>query len=308
MGDRGLATLGMSAADRDAVEAFKRDVIEPSMNALVILDFWAEWCGPCKQLTPVLEKVAAAYAGKGVKLAKVNVDDNKLVAAQFRVKSIPTVYAVFQGQLVADLTPARTEGQLTQMLDQILRQLPIHGEDEALQQDIAPLIAMGEEVLESGDAERAVSIFAQITDMAPDDPAVIAGHARALIAAGRVDEAKALLDGLQEDKAKDPAIARARAAVALAGESGHVDDLGPLRARVAGDADDQDARYELAGGLMAAGDRDGAADLLLGSIERDREWNEGAARKRLLTLFEATGLEDPWVSGQRRRLSAVLFG
>ena len=308
MGDRGLATLGMSAADRDAVEAFKRDVIEPSMNALVILDFWAEWCGPCKQLTPVLEKVAAAYAGKGVLLAKVNVDENKLVAAQFRVKSIPTVYAVFQGQLVADLTPARTEGQLTQMLDQILRQLPIHGEEEALHQDIAPLIAMGEEVLEAGDAERAVSIFAQITEMAPDDTAVTAGHARALVAAGRVDEAKALLDAVPGDRAKDPAIARAKAAVALAGEAGQVDDLEPLRARVAADADDQDARYELAGGLMAAGDRDGAADLLLGSIERDREWNEGAARKRLLTLFEATGLEDPWVSGQRRRLSAVLFG
>jgi putative thioredoxin len=302
-----LATLGMSAADKEAIETFKRDVIEPSMSALVILDFWAEWCGPCKQLTPVLEKVAAAYAGKGVKLVKVNVDEQKLIAAQFRVQSIPTVYAVFQGQLVADLTSARTEGQLGQMLDQILRQLPIEGDDAALHQDIAPLIAMGEEVLESGDAERAVSIFTQLREMAPEDPAVIAGHARALLAAGRADEAQALLDAVPEDQAKDAGIARARAALALAGEAAPVDDLTPLRERVASTPDDQEARYELAGALMTR-DRDAAADLLLGSIERDREWNEGAARKRLLTLFEATGLEDPWVSAQRRRLSAVLFG
>jgi putative thioredoxin len=298
----------MSAADQEAIETFKRDVIEPSMDALVILDFWAEWCGPCKALTPVLEKVAESYAGKGVKLVKINVDEQKLIAAQFRVQSIPTVYAVFQGQLVADLTPARTESQLGQMLDQILRQLPIHGSEAALHDDIAPLIAMGEEVLEAGDAERAVSVFSQLIEMAPEDPQVIAGLARALLAMGSKEEAQALLDTVPEDKAKDAAIARARAALALADETGTVDDLGGLKAKVSADPEDQDARYELAGGLMAAGDRDGAADLLLGSIERDREWNEGAARKRLLTLFEATGLEDPWVAAQRRRLSAVLFG
>jgi len=303
-----LATLGMSAADREAIEAFKRDVIEPSMDALVILDFWAEWCGPCKALSPTLDKVAETYAGKGVKLVKINVDEQKLIAAQFRVQSIPTVYAVFQGQLVADLTSARTESQIGQMLDQILRQLPIQGSEAALHEDIAPLIAMGEQVLDEGDAERAVGIFSQLAEMAPEDLQVVAGHARALLAAGRKDEAQAVLDAVPEDKAKDAGVARAKAALALAGEAGTVDDLGALKAKVAANPDDQDARYELAGGLMAAGDRDGAADLLLGSIEREREWNEGAARKRLLTLFEATGLEDPWVSAQRRRLSAVLFG
>lgn len=298
----------MSEADRAAVETFKRDVIEPSMDALVILDFWAEWCGPCKALSPVLDKVAESYAGKGVKLVKINVDEQKLIAAQFRVQSIPTVYAVFQGQLVADLTQARTESQIGQMLDQILRQLPIQGSEAALHDDIAPLIAMGEQVLDEGDAERAIGIFSQLAEMAPEDLQVIAGHARALLAAGRKDEAQALLDAVPEDKSKDAGVARAKAALALAGEAGAVDDLGGLKAKVTANPDDQDARYELAGGLMGAGDRDGAADLLLGSIERDREWNEGAARKRLLTLFEATGLEDPWVAAQRRRLSAVLFG
>jgi putative thioredoxin len=298
----------MSAADREAIEAFQRDVIEPSMTSLVILDFWAEWCGPCKQLTPTLEKVAAAYAGKGVILAKVNVDEQKFIASQFRIRSIPTVYAIFQGQPVADLTNARTESQIGQILDQLLRQLPISGAEGQLHEDVAPLIAMGEQVLEAGDMERAVSIFTQLIDMAPEDPAVVAGLARALLAAGRPEEAAAALDALPADKAKDAGVARARAAIALAAETGPVGEVEALRAKVAVDADDQEARYELAGALMGAGDRDGAADLLLGSIERDREWNEGAARKRLLTLFEATGLEDPWVAQQRRRLSAVLFG
>ena len=302
-----MATLGMSAADREAIEAFKRDVVEPSMTSLVIVDFWAEWCGPCKQLTPLLEKVSNDYADKGVVLVKINVDEQKMIAAQFRVQSIPTVYAMFQGQLVADLTPARSEGQLTQMLDQILRQLPIKGEAGKLHDDIAPLIAMGEEALEGGDTERAQSIFGQLIEMAPEDVEVVSGLARALVKAGQVDEADALLGELPPDRAKEAPIARALAAVALAREAQPVDDLGPLRARVAADPDDHAARFELAGGLMAAGDRDGAADNLLEIIARDRDWNEGAARARLLKLLEVVGLEDGWVRDQRRRLSAILF-
>ena len=302
-----MATLGMSAAEREAIENFKRDVIDPSMSALVILDFWAEWCGPCKALTPVLEKVAAAYADRGVILAKVNVDENKMIAAQFRIQSIPTVYAIFQGQPVADLTSARTEAQLGKMLDQILRQLPIDGAAQEQAQEIAPLIAMGEEVLEQGDAPRALSIFDQLAEMAPEDVAVLSGRARALIANGRTDEAEALLDGIADDKAKDPAISRARSALALARDAKPVADLSGLIAAVEADPDNHQARYELAGGLMAANDRDGAADALLEIIRRERDWNEGAARDRLLKLFEVVGIEDPWVSAQRRRLSAILF-
>ena len=302
-----MATLGMSAAEREAIEAFKRDVVDPSMTSLVILDFWAEWCGPCKALTPVLEKVAADYADKGVLLAKINVDEQKLVAAQFRVQSIPTVYALFQGQLVADLTPARTESQLTQMLDQILRQLPIQGEAGKLHEDIAPLIAMGEEALEDGDVERALSIFGELLEMAPEDVEVISGLARTLVKAGQADEADALLASLPPEKLKEAPIARAQAAIALSREAQPVDDLEPLRAKVAANPDDHEARFELAGGLMAANDRDGAADNLLEIIARDRDWNDGAARARLLKLFEVVGLEDSWVRDQRRRLSAILF-
>ena len=302
-----MATLGMSADEREVVESFRRDVVEPSMTNLVIVDFWAEWCGPCKQLTPVIEKVAADYADKGVKLVKINVDENKFIAAQFRVQSIPTVYALFQGQPVADLTQARTEAQLGRMLDQLLKQLPVQGEAQVLHAEIEPLIAMGEEVLAGGDAGRAVGVFAQIVEMAPDNPAAMSGLIRAHVAAGELEAADALVAGLAPDIVKDAAIARAISTLTLAHDIKPVDDLSGLRARVAADPDNHQLRFELSGGLMAAGDRDGAADELLAIIAADREWNAGAARAQLLKLFEVVGIEDPWVSAQRRRLSAVLF-
>ena len=298
----------MSAADREAIAAFRRDVVEPSMTKLVIIDFWADWCGPCKALAPVLEKVAAAYADKGVVLAKIDTDKNQFIAAQFQIRSIPTVYAMFQGQLVADLTNARTESQLRATLDQILRQLPVGEDAGAAEAELEPLIAMGEGVLGEGDAVRALSIFDQLAEMAPDHAAVIAGRARALITLGRADEAEQALADLPAELAKAPEIARARAALALARETAPVDDLAALAARAAADPADMDTRLELAGGQMAAGDHQAAADTLLAMIADDRDWNEGAARQRLLKLFEVVGLEDPWVAATRRRLSAILFG
>jgi putative thioredoxin len=276
------------------------------MTQLVVLDFWAEWCGPCKQLSPVLEKIAADYADKGVKLVKIDVDEDKVIAAQFRVQSIPTVYAFYQGQPVADLTNYRSEGQLKQALDQLISQLGVGGDAEQAKPDIEPLIAMAEEVMAGADAERAASIFRQVGELAPDDPAATGGLVRTLIAQGQIDEARSTLDSLPAHVAKDPAIARARAALETAA-AGAGADVGDLQSKVEANPDDLDARYELAGARMAAGDRDAAADQLLAIIERERDWNDNAARKRLLQLIEAQGLEDDWARTQRRRLSALLF-
>jgi putative thioredoxin len=297
--------LGLSEAERESIERFEAEVVQPSMTSLVIIDFWSERSALSKQLSPALEKLAADYGDKGVKLAKIDVDKDQLLASQFRIQSIPTVYAIYRGQPVADLTNYRSEGQLKKVLDQLLAQLKIEPEGTMPQAEIEPLIAMGEAVLADGENERAVSIFRQVREMAPDNAEVIGGLVRALIAAGEKDEARLILDGLAEELAKKPEIARAKAALEVA--SAPAVDTASLEKRLAADADDHEARFELASAKMAAGDRDGAADDLLEIVQRDREWNDGAARKRFLQLLEAQGLEDPWSSAQRRRLSALLF-
>ncbi|MFM5906184.1 MAG: tetratricopeptide repeat protein [Novosphingobium sp.] len=300
--------MGLNIEEQKAVERFRTAVVEPSMTGLVVLDFWAEWCGPCKALTPVLEKVCTEYADRGVVLAKVNVDEEQFIASQFQVRSIPTVYALFQGQPVADLTNARTESQLKAMLDQLLAKLPIQPQDGDAAQDIAPLVAMGEEVLAAGDGERAVGIFSQIVEIASDSVAAHAGLIRALALAGQIDEARQVLAALDPAVAGDPAIAQAKAAVELAADRPEDGELAALRAAAAESPADMDRQFAWASAAFAAGDRDAAADTLLKMIAADRDWNEGAARARLLQIFEAIGLEDPWVSATRRRLSTVLFG
>lgn len=303
-----MASIGLNLDEQKAVDRFRKDVVEPSASKLVIIDFWAEWCGPCKALTPVLEKVAADYADKGVVLAKVNVDEEQFIAAQFQVRSIPTVYAMFQGQPVADLTSARTESQLKQTLDQLLAQLQIETGGEGPAQEVAQFVTMAEQLLAEGDAERAAGIFVQVVETAPDNVAAHAGLIRALVAAGRVEEAQAAADALDPLLAEDPAIKTARSALELAGTQVDEGELQALRARAAEQPADMEAQMAFAEAAYAAGSRDEAADTLLHLIEADREWNEGGARAKLLQIFEAVGLEDPWVVATRRRLSKILFG
>jgi putative thioredoxin len=305
-----LATLGLTTDEQKAVEQFRTDVVAPSMERLVILDFWAEWCGPCKQLTPILEKIAAEYADRGVILAKVNVDENKFIAAQFQVRSIPTVYAMFQGQPVADLSPARTEPQIRQMLDQLLEKLPISvGDaepDPAVQ--LAPLLDEAEALLAQSDAEQAYGLFAEVLSVLPEHAAALSGLIRALTAMGRQDEAQAIYDSLNDDMRADPAMEKAGSVLSIAAAAVPPEELARLKAASADEPGDHDRRLDLANALMAAGDRDGAADALLHIISADREWNEGAAKARLLEIFALIGLEDPWVAATRRKLSAILFG
>lgn len=305
-----LATMGLTTEEQKAVEQFREQVVTPSMDKLVILDFWAEWCGPCKQLTPVLEKVAADYADRGVVLAKVNVDENKFIAAQFQVRSIPTVYAIYQGQPIADLTPARTEPQLAQMLDQILEKLPIQAGDGSPDPaaQITPLLDAGEELLEHDGAEQAYSLFIDALAIAPEHPGALSGLIRALAALGRADEAQAIYDSLDETLKADAALVRASSVLSIAAAAVAPDELNALKAAVEAAPDDHAKRIELANALMAAGQRDEAADALLQSIAADRAWNDGAAKARLLEIFAMIGLEDPWVSATRRKLSAILFG
>lgn len=305
-----MASMGLNLDEQKAVDRFRKNVVEPSMSKLVVLDFWAEWCGPCKALAPLLEKVAAEYADKGVLLVKVNVDEERFIAAQFQVRSIPTVYAMFQGQPVADLTQARTESQLKQMLDQILAQLPVQAgaDGEAQQQDVSQFVAMGEQVLADGDGARAATIFAQVVEMAPDNVPAHAGLIRALVAAGEAANAQQVFGALDPAIQQDPAMAAAKSALELAASQVDDSELVALREAAAAAPDDMDKQFAFAEAAFAAGARDDAADTLLAMITRDIEWNEGAARAKLLKIFEAVGLEDEWVKAARRRLSQILFG
>jgi putative thioredoxin len=304
-----VASMGLTTEEQKAVEAFRRDVVDPSMTKLVVLDFWAEWCGPCKQLTPVLEKVCADYADKGVVLAKVDVDANKFIAGQFQVRSIPTVYALFQGQPVADLTNARTEAQLAAMLDQLLEKFPVEagGAIEA-GPDLGAMIEAGSAALAGGAAQDAYAIFTDVLALEPERVDALAGMLQALMALDRKDDAAAIYASLPDEQKAHAAMEKVGVMLAIAAEARDPEELASLYQAVEANADDHAARFDLANALMAAGDRDGAADALLTTIEADRDWNDGAARTRLLEIFGMIGLEDPWVAATRRKLSAILFG
>jgi putative thioredoxin len=298
-----VASLSTPAADKASIEAFKRDVIDGSATALVLVDFWAEWCGPCKTLTPILERVVAASGGRA-KLVKIDVDKNPAISAQFRVQSIPTVYAFIGGQPVDGFQGAMGEREVKAFVDRLLAAVPpAPGDPEA---EVKEIIAAANEALDEGAAAEAAEMFGALAQEFPDRVEVIAGYARALVALGQHAAAETALAVLPAD-AKDPTLAQTRAAIALAKDATPVDDLAGLAAKVAADPDDHAAALELAGGRLAAGDRDGAADALLASIRRDAAANDGQAKAKLLKMLEAAGFADPWAAAVRRRLSTILF-
>jgi len=304
-GGLGGAPVGGGDLVKDGTQAsFRADVLDASMQVPVIVDFWAPWCGPCKQLGPIIEKAVKDARG-AVKLVKINVDESQELAAQMRVQSIPAVYAFFQGRPVDGFVGAQPESALKQFV-QKLAKLGAGGEqgpspiDEALEHADA--------ALKDGDHEQASAIYSQILEHEPDNLKAIAGLVRCCIAVGELDQAKIFLDQVPAAQAGDPGISGARAQLELA-QAGQkaAGQSQELRARVAANPKDFEARFALAQALFAGGDKEAGVDHLLEIIRMNRAWNEEAARKELVKFFEAMGPTDPLTLSSRRRLSSVLF-
>ncbi len=285
---------------------FAADVLEASKTTPVIVDFWAPWCGPCKQLTPVLEKLVNAARG-AVRLVKVNIDENPTTAQQMRVQSIPAVFGFANGQPVDAFMGAQPESQVKSFIDRIVAA----GGGAAGPSPVDDALEQAKTALDSGEVDTAGAIYQQILQHDPAETRALTGVAQCLLKAGRFDEAKAALETIPDDQADDPAITAVRAAIELAAESAaaakDLGDPGALEARVAADPGDHRARFDLATARYAGNDAAGAIEALLELIRRDRAWNDEAARTQLLKIFEALGHADPLVVESRRQLSVILF-
>jgi putative thioredoxin len=263
------------------------------------VDFWAPWCGPCKQLTPVLEKIVRAQAGK-VRLVKINIDENQAIAAQLRVQSVPTVYAFVDGRPVDAFAGAQPESMLKEFVERL-----VGGDDE--NDNIAAVLATGEELVEQGDLHGAAEVFASILQEDRDNAHALAGLAQCYLKSGDLDRARQTIALVAPDKRSLPAVQSVNATLDLAEKAGGTTNLHDFEARVAANPLDHQARFDLAIGLAASGEKSGALEHLLELVQRDRKWNDEAARKQLLQLFEAWGPKEPLVSEGRRRLSSLLF-
>lgn len=288
----------------DATDAtFVAEVIEASKTVPVIVDFWAPWCGPCKQLTPVLEKVVKGAAGK-VRLVKVNTDESPVVAQQLSIQSIPAVFGFTGGRPIDGFMGALPESQVKAFVDRLIKA----SGGEAGPSPVEQALEQAAAALDGGDAATAGAIYQQILQHVPDEIRAMAGLARCHLKEGRHDEAEAVLAGVPAANANDPEIAAVRSALELAAQTaGAQGDTAELRAKVDANPADHEARYALALAMYGAGDAAGAVEELLEIIRRDRQWNEEAARKQLLKIFEALGPTDPLTVESRRKLSSVLF-
>jgi putative thioredoxin len=297
-GKSAAAAAGDSALIKETTDAsFIADVVEASRLQPVLVDFWAPWCGPCRQLTPLLEKVVTAAKG-AVKLVKINVDENPGYAGQLRVQSIPAVFAFKDGQPVDGFMGALPESQLKAFIDRLV------GDAGGPSDDVEALLAEAAESVSLGDTGGAAQAYAQILALDPENLKAIAGLARCYLVNGDAVRAAEVLE-MAPAGATDSDLTAVRAALALAAKGGA--ETTALERRLQADPTDQQARFELAQALAAQGDFGPAADQLLQIIETDRTWNGDAARKELLTVFEAAGLSSDIAKQGRRRLSAILF-
>ncbi len=278
--------------------AFATDVIEASRDSLVLVDFWAEWCGPCKQLTPLLETVVKSYGGK-VRLVKLNVDEHPAIAGQLRIQSLPTVYAFRNGKPLDGFMGAQQESGLREFIDRLL------GPDAEAETQAA--IDQAEQAFEAGDLQGAAQIYAAILQSDGQQPDALAGLAKCYLQSGDTERAKQTIALVPPDKANNPAVASVTATLELAEKAPTASEFGPLEARLAANPADHEARFEIAMAAAAAGDKERAIGELLEVFRRDRGWNDEAARKQLVQFFEAWGPKDPHTLEGRRQLSSLLF-
>jgi putative thioredoxin len=302
-GQKNAAAEGSSPYIKDSdIHTFAKDVLEASVEVPVVVDFWAPWCGPCKQLGPMLEKAVTAAKGK-VKLVRVNVDENQEIARQLRIQSIPTVYAFKGGQPVDAFMGAIPESQIKEFVAALIGPDGHDGANHA-----GEVLAAAEEAFAAGDIGMAAQTYAHLLKDEPGAPKAVAGLAKCYLKSGDVERARKTLQLVRPDGASDEAVRAVEAELALREQAEKVTaGTKALAARLAADPNDHQARFDLALALDGAGKREEAIEQLLEIIRRDRKWNDDAARKHLVTLFEAMGPADPRTKAARRKLSSILF-
>jgi len=291
------------AADAELIKSsstsgFAKDVIEASRDVPVLVDFWAAWCSPCKQLTPLLEKIVRSYGGK-VRLVKINVDEHPGIAGQLRVQSLPTVYAFRGGSPLDGFTGGQPESVIRSFVERIL--------GEEAEADITAILANAEEAVQHGDVQTAAGAFAAVLQEDQHNPAALAGLARCYIKTGDIERAEQMIALVPPDAQNVAAVTGVKAALGLARKAGQGDNRSELESRIDSNPADHQARYDLSVALAAHGQKAEAVGHLLDLVRRDREWNEQAARKQLVELFDAWGPKDPATIEGRRRLSSLLF-